>query len=168
VWRTLHLMALVYPDEPNEGRQKSMLDYLLNMCPNLPCGGCSIHCNAYMGAHPPQVQSKTALRHYLVDFHNDVNKRTGKRELSYEEADQILHSTALDFEDWRRLDRASKMRREDSGIIHRWKDAYNELHSQKKATSTWTIIVLILLVALLVLVLSFTVPISRTRARVTQ
>ena len=154
MWRSLHIMALTYPTDPSKDRQETMLNFLLNMAPNLPCDGCATHCQMYMLSHPPQVQSNMALRHYLVDFHNAVNVRSGKHTLTFEEADKRLMTSALDTNDWRRLNRAASMRREDSAVIHQWKDAYQELESVKQPVWTIvTIIVLIILVMFLICVI---------------
>ena len=121
MWATIHLMAHVYPQKPSDKRKKSMENFLLNMCDNLPCPGCGMHCGMYMKEHPPHVETQGALKKWAIDFHNTVNKRTGKRELTYEEAEKVLHENFFQKQDWVELKRAQEMRREDHAAIDKWK-----------------------------------------------
>ena len=86
-WNILHIMAFVYPLDPTPERQDSMRALLTNLGPNLPCPGCAYHCNKHMTDNPPDVSGQRALKEWLYDFHNAVNKRTGKRVLRYAEAE---------------------------------------------------------------------------------
>lgn len=113
----LHLMAYSYPEQPTEERQQKMLDYISGMCSNLPCPGCQFHCKDYIDEHPPAVQSREMLTKYFIDFHNAVNKRTGKRELSYEEAEAELRQRFFQRNDWMDLKRAAEIRNEDHKVI---------------------------------------------------
>ena len=117
-WNMLHMMALVYPEKPDEERKQSMLAYLSGMCKNLPCPGCSAHCGLYLNENRPQVDSKQQLFQYLVDFHNSVNKRLGKREFSQEEALTLYQTKAFDHNTLLELSRADQSRREDHKTIH--------------------------------------------------
>ena len=121
LWNTLHLMAFTYPIKPDAPRQEHMRQFLKNVCPNLPCPGCGLHCKIYMDRTPPALQSRDALKKWMCDFHNEVNKRTGKRELTYEEADQVLKEKYFDREKGVEMQRAQHMRREDHRHIEKWK-----------------------------------------------
>lgn len=121
VWGTIHLMAYTYPDEPTEERQKSMSDFLVNMCTNLPCIGCGIHCRNYVATNPPLVDNKTNLKRWAYDFHNAVNVRTNKQCLTYEEAEEALSKKYFQYEQWKAIDRAEEIREEDHRTIDKWK-----------------------------------------------
>ena len=117
-WMTLHMQAECYPLKPDAKRQKQMLDYMKNLCPNLPCPGCSGHCDTYTTEHPPDVSSRHALKKYFFDFHNAVNKRTNKRVLSYEEAEEAVRGyMVVKGEKLGILFRAQHMRQADHKAI---------------------------------------------------
>lgn len=85
-WKTLHYIAHSYPDNPSEDIRGSMLSLLSSMAVLLPCPVCQSHCVEYFCLHPPAVESRQALIEYLWKFHNSVNVRTGKPELTLREA----------------------------------------------------------------------------------
>jgi hypothetical protein len=96
-WSILHYMAAAYPADPTPERMRSMLGYITNMCSNLPCDTCSAHCQQYIRAHPPKVESAASLFSYLVDFHNSVNVKLHKRLVTEKEVrDQITTLTSRD------------------------------------------------------------------------
>jgi hypothetical protein len=135
-WTMLHLMAFVYPENPDINRQQSMIKYLEGMSNNLPCPGCSYHCINYFTEFPPQVESKEKLTKYFVDFHNSVNKRTFKRELSYSEAEEALKDRCFKLDNWMDIKRASDIRIEDHKAIEKWKTAYHILEEESKTSNT--------------------------------
>ena len=111
-WAMLHLMAEVYPDKPSLERQADMLKYLKGMCANLPCPGCSKHCKAYTTNNIPDVTSRESVIKYFIDFHNAVNKQTGKKELTYQEAKDTIRNNFYKVEDWTALQQASASKKE--------------------------------------------------------
>lgn len=159
VWTTIHLMAFSYPDHPTQERQKSMTDFLTNLCVNLPCPGCSIHCGNYVKENVPNVSSRDLFKKWAYDFHNTVNKRTGKRELTYSEAEETLVQKFFQREQWVNLKRAQEMRREDHESIDHWKKLAQKTTNQHqnfpecKNTTTITIgiIASFLLITLIVI-----------------
>jgi Rps23 Pro-64 3,4-dihydroxylase Tpa1-like proline 4-hydroxylase len=122
IWASIHLMTYVYPDKPSEERKRSIQLLLENICINLPCPLCSSHCQAFMKQYPPKIESREDLKRWAFDFHNSVNKRTGKRELSYQEAEECIQRQFFQRKDWIELKRAQEMRREDHIEIDKWKN----------------------------------------------
>jgi len=61
-------------------------------CMIVPCPTCGVHCLEHQQAHPPVFERPADMWAYLVRFHNAVNRRTGKRELTDEEARLSLAS----------------------------------------------------------------------------
>ena len=88
LWKFLHTASFAYPDAPSAERQQAMLEFLQAVGRVLPCAKCRTH----YGSHcktcllPDVVQSRDSLTHWLVDLHNEVNRRTGKPEWTYEQA----------------------------------------------------------------------------------
>jgi hypothetical protein len=56
------------------------------LCKYLPCPPCSHHCSEYMKDHKPEIHDGDAYWKFVFEFHNFVNKRTSKYELTDEEA----------------------------------------------------------------------------------
>jgi hypothetical protein len=112
MWFSLHIMAYVYPDSPSAERRAAMDALLSGLCASLPCPGCGVHCQKHMEQTPPDTSSRMALKVWLYDFHNAVNKRTGKRVLSHSEADALVKKH-LESEVVDELVRATELRKED-------------------------------------------------------
>lgn len=148
-WALLHLMAELYPIEPSEKRQGQMKGFLDNLCPNLPCGGCALHCQEYMKEHPPDVSSRNNLFMYLVDFHNAVNTRLGKRVFSYKEAEEHLKKQFLNTKDWGVLARAVELRSEDNAWVQDLKSI--EERRQLETKCLIAIVIFVLLVGIFLL-----------------
>ena len=112
-WELLHLMAYTYPNTPTEERQLSMRHYIQGMCPNLPCYGCSFHCSEYIRQYPPTVESKEKLFKYLVDFHNSVNIKLGKRVYTESEVKKNIVDNYSKPVIWTQANRSHQIRQED-------------------------------------------------------
>jgi hypothetical protein len=87
-WRTLHAIAWNYaadPDAPTEEEQKDIIDFLRLFEKLLPCPSCRVHYGAYMLREPIDASSRAALTRWLFELHNDVNKRSNKPLLTYEQ-----------------------------------------------------------------------------------
>lgn len=87
-WKTLHALAI------EADRRKSSTEfynYIQNLASLLPCEACRGHMQSYLQIYPVPAEN---MFQYTVQFHNHVNKRLGKREVSYEEALEMWHSSA--------------------------------------------------------------------------
>lgn len=120
-WSVIHLIAFIYPDNPTIQKKKSVSILLENLCPNLPCVGCSIHCSKYLIGHPPILDNRSNFIKWTIDFHNAVNKRTGKRVLSQEEAYQKIIDKFFIYDNWIELKKSQMTRIEDHKDIEKWK-----------------------------------------------
>tara|TARA_Y100000310_G_scaffold277838_1_gene295891 strand:- start:240 stop:692 length:453 start_codon:yes stop_codon:yes gene_type:complete len=57
-----------------------------HVCHNLPCGYCRSHAVRWVSSiHPRDVSTREDLKFVLFTFHNDVNRRLGKRIFKYDE-----------------------------------------------------------------------------------
>lgn len=84
VWNFLHGLSFL------QERNDSIYPLIMHLPKMLPCTTCGIHFLLYIEQHKP-TSSGQDWGHWFVTFHNDVNKRTGKTLVSYEEA-RIQHS----------------------------------------------------------------------------
>lgn len=81
---TLYLQQK-YPHTLPDEYKTALNGYFTHMCTYLPCPGCVGHCMRNFSVNLPNYQSGTEVYTKTIDFHNAVNKRTGKLELSYDE-----------------------------------------------------------------------------------
>jgi hypothetical protein len=122
----LHLNAYRYSSAaPHE--QAAIRRYFSDLPAMLPCPGCQMHAASYLKEHPVDL---ARLFHWSVDFHNSVNKRTGKREFTYDEAFQDMHAkffntmnmiSKVDDEKMLKLYREERQKSEEEA--GRWKNA---------------------------------------------
>lgn len=87
-WAVPILFLLSYPLDPTPKQQEDAREFVQKWFPMLiPCGNCRAH---FTSLHAPHVgdavRNRATLARWFVDAHNEVNRRTGKPELSFEEA----------------------------------------------------------------------------------
>ena len=77
----LFFIALQYPASADKNKQQALKMFLSNFFYLLPCPGCSMHAQAYWARFEDRVDlsSQAAVLQFLVDFHNDINRRLGKK-----------------------------------------------------------------------------------------
>ena len=94
LWRFLHASSFAYPDDPEPVRQIQMLEFLKSVGNVLPCKTCRDHYNEYVTTNLTEqvVVSKEPLISWLVDLHNSVNRRTGKKEWSVGEVSRLYEA----------------------------------------------------------------------------
>jgi hypothetical protein len=67
-----------------------MKGFILGLPVMVPCEECSTHATAFIEGNYDRlddiVSGRMKLFNFFVDFHNKVNKRYKKKEISYEEA----------------------------------------------------------------------------------
>jgi hypothetical protein len=92
-WYTLHNGAYHYPEHAGPLHVERMKNFILAIPIMIPCATCKEHATAFIDNYRPKLDNicagKDSLFKFFVDFHNQVNKRYGKPELSYEEAYKI-------------------------------------------------------------------------------
>ncbi len=84
-WETLHIISFNYPDNPGNAQKEATWNFFNALPFLLPCPVCCDHCSNFIKQNPPLVYNKEYLTRWVSDFHNDVNRRLGKPEWSFEE-----------------------------------------------------------------------------------
>lgn len=84
-WKFLHSIAFTYPERPSAEQRKAAAEFFRSLPHLLPCSTCGDHYGAYLRKHPVDTSSRLGLARWLYDLHQDVNRRTGKPGLSWEE-----------------------------------------------------------------------------------
>jgi len=88
-WFFLHAVTLAYPNNPTYEEKENMLNFFNNLGNILPCDKCKIHFYTNIKKYKLTddiLSSKKSLVKWLIDIHNEVNKMTNKKVVSYDDA----------------------------------------------------------------------------------
>lgn len=91
-WEMSHHLTFAYPHNPTNEDKIIVKTHFDNLKYLLLCEKCRLHYSQYLQLHPLTdeiLSSRTKLIEWLIDFHNDVNKRLGKRIYSKDEVIKI-------------------------------------------------------------------------------
>ena len=76
---TLMFFATHFPSEPTALEREEAEEFLRLFFKFVPCPSCAIHGQMYYHNNPPDTSSGVGLVGWVVEMHNDINKRTGKK-----------------------------------------------------------------------------------------
>lgn len=89
-WFTLHNSASKYPINASPVTKERMKGFILGLTVILPCEACKVHATNHIESNKNNLDDicsgRDKLFKFFVDFHNMVNKRYNKKEMSYEDA----------------------------------------------------------------------------------
>ena len=87
LWRKMHLETFNCPENPTQKDKVNIIKYFNSIINVLPCEKCRKHYIRELMMNPvtDHVNSRKALIKWLIDLHNSINRRLGKRVLSYKE-----------------------------------------------------------------------------------
>ena len=91
-WKMSHYITIAYPKNPTEEDKKSVKMYFYNLVYLLPCENCRNHYAKNLNKFPLTEEilaSRYKLIKWLVDIHNEVNRRTGKPEISINDIENL-------------------------------------------------------------------------------
>ena len=82
LWKSIHYIALGYPDLPTQDQAKAYKDFYTNLYHVIPCAKCAINYQKHIQELPidSYLTNKLALFEYTVKLHNIVNKSLNKPE----------------------------------------------------------------------------------------
>lgn len=85
-WTLFHTLAEKVKDADFNELKTYMFIYIKRICGNLPCPDCAAHATQFISKfNPDQFASKQNFKIFLLNFHNSVNARIGKRPFTVEE-----------------------------------------------------------------------------------
>ena len=93
LWYLLHTLSSSYPEHPTKLTQKYYSIFINQLYYIIPCPRCQKECILYMKKHPPELQNRDSLFHWLYRFHNSVNIRLGKSTITIEDCKNRYAST---------------------------------------------------------------------------
>ena len=89
-WFTLHAGSVSYPIKASPITKEKMKHFILGIPVMLPCRNCQEHATAHIEKNFDKldeiVSGRDSLFKFFVDFHNYVNVKNNKPEMSYEDA----------------------------------------------------------------------------------
>lgn len=93
-WNKLHLRAINWPAKATPRQVLAEQIWLQELFKKLPCQECCRHASRYYWQQYPDLRSNHTYHVWFFLFHNAVNQRLGKREISYQDY-QDLYREAL-------------------------------------------------------------------------
>ena len=88
IWKLFHTLAEKVNEKDYYKVAKSLFLFIKRICSLLPCPECQEHASLYLRKTSFDISTKQKLKQYLLVFHNEVNKRKGKKV----ETEEILKS----------------------------------------------------------------------------
>jgi len=86
-WDLIHSIVVLCPADKFNDLRESIIGCINDICCILPCPLCKDHASQYLRKVKwKTILTKDALHAEIVNFHNNVNKRLSKKELSASEA----------------------------------------------------------------------------------
>jgi hypothetical protein len=86
-WIFLHAVAHASPKKPTAEQRENMRAYLHALATVLPCAKCQRHMRQYLREHLTEdsLKSRASLVEFVHCFHNSVNAKLGKPQLTLQE-----------------------------------------------------------------------------------
>jgi hypothetical protein len=89
VWKSIHYIALGYPENASEIDKEAYFSYYTNLYKVLPCDECATHLKQLVEQHPitiSELRNRRSLFDWTVKIHNEVNKTLKKKTMTADEA----------------------------------------------------------------------------------
>ena len=88
-WYLFHTLAYKLK-EAHAKEIPTILNHIITICSNLPCPDCSKHATETLRRLNTQIiKNKESLINAMFQFHNIVNRHTGKKQFSKKEHDEL-------------------------------------------------------------------------------
>ncbi len=146
-WQVIHAVTFLYPAENPTDDDKERIRVFMALVPFiLPCPLCGMHFIETLEKSPltdDVLASRDSLSRWMVEFHNNVNRRLGKSEVAY--------------------DLVQKFYTEDSKIELRPEPKKPEVTAPTLLPWQWLMIVLFVAMLLAIGVLGWKVHCKKTR-----
>ena len=92
-WIFLHTITFNYPINPTPEQKIKHKELFENLSYTLPCARCAQHYSNNLKKYSLDnaLETRDKLINWLIDIHNEVNKKNGKRIYSYDEVKKIYN-----------------------------------------------------------------------------
>ena len=95
LWKTLHMISISYPNEPNEEQKKNYRTFFENFYQVIPCSICSNNYINNLKELPitnDTMKNQQTLVKWVIDIHNIVNKELGKPIIEHDDALLLIYN----------------------------------------------------------------------------
>ena len=95
LWKTLHMISISYPNEPNEEQKKNYRTFFENFYQVIPCSICSNNYINNLKELPitnDTMKNQENLVKWVIDIHNIVNKELGKPIIEHDDALLLIYN----------------------------------------------------------------------------
>lgn len=108
LWKSIHYIALGYPSRPSDDDKEAYRTFFHNLWRVIPCYKCANNYKEHLVELPiePFLDTTDRLFEWTVLLHNIVNRDTGKRSYSLQEAYKLYSSCSSDNN---KVEKESKM-----------------------------------------------------------
>jgi len=92
LWIFLYTILSMYPDNPSQETQQYLYNFLIALQAIMPCNSCAEHFLAHLSSpnFKDALTSKYNFSKWIFHVHNDINLRTGKPTLTYEQSISVV------------------------------------------------------------------------------
>lgn len=94
-WHFMHAITLTYPEVPSDQDKERYRIFYESVGTVLPCPACRRHYQENLKKLPIRLETRGDLFKWLVDVHNEVNKKNKKKVLSYDEAFEAIKENGM-------------------------------------------------------------------------
>jgi hypothetical protein len=95
-WVTIHVFAMVCEEADTDSDWKCYAKFTYRIIHAFPCSKCRRHAVKYLDQHPiPESKPDGSIFAWSVNFHNAVNRKLGKPQISVEEAREMYKNTEV-------------------------------------------------------------------------
>lgn len=140
MWEILHIISFDYPIHPTIKEKEDMKNFLLGLRNVLPCVYCRKNYARNINEMPMKLDCRKDLALWMIDLHNEVNGKEGKRHYSYEEV-------LKDYE--KKLDKKINLTQDDNKL---------DLTCNKHCWNKYYLIILVLLIIIMIYTLKNYLP----------
>ncbi len=85
LWYFMHCVSLNYPIKPTIEDKKNMYNFIMSLKSILPCSFCRVNYQRNINEIPIRLNNRKDFVCWMIDIHNEVNTKEGKKHYSYEE-----------------------------------------------------------------------------------
>lgn len=92
LWIFLYTILSTYPDKPTQETQQYLYNFLISLQAIMPCHTCAEHFLAHLSSpnFKDALTSRYNFAKWIFHVHNDINLRTGKPTLSFEQSVDVV------------------------------------------------------------------------------
>lgn len=91
-WLFMHSISFQYPEYPTEEDKNNYKVFFESLKNTIPCPKCREHYSENLKQKPIQLNSRDELIQWVIDIHNEVNKKNSKKIYSRKEVEKLYLS----------------------------------------------------------------------------